>query len=95
MLYHLTVRLAECSMRSAIYQLLSARIESSLPRWVHSGMALGGWEARTVTMWETGPYLIPITSPRTRRSSDGYILTPDLFKELAAHNRGQGRSPAD
>ena len=24
---------------------------------------LGGWEMSTVTMWQTGPYLTPITSP--------------------------------
>lgn len=49
---------------SAIYQLPFGRNRAFLTRMNSAGNAvLGGWELSTVTMWQTGPYLTPITSP--------------------------------
>jgi len=43
---------------------------------------LGGWEASTVTMWQTGPYLTPVTSPSFDSANlnlayTGALLRPD------------------
>jgi hypothetical protein len=49
---------------SAIYQLPFGKNRKFLNKISSIGNAvLGGWEASTVTTWETGPYLTPITSP--------------------------------
>ena len=49
---------------SAIYQLPIGRNRAYLRRLNRFGEAvLGGWEASTVSVWQTGPYLTPITSP--------------------------------
>jgi hypothetical protein len=49
---------------SAIYQLPvgqgRAFLNNMNPR---ANLVLGGWEVSTVTMWETGPFLTPLTSP--------------------------------
>ena len=49
---------------SGIYQLPFGKDRTFLKNMNAAGEAvLGGWELSTVTMWETGPYLTPITSP--------------------------------
>jgi hypothetical protein len=49
---------------SAIYQLPFGKGRTYLKNMSPVGNAvLGGWETSTVTMWQTGPYLTPITSP--------------------------------
>jgi hypothetical protein len=49
---------------SAIYQLPFGKDRAYLKSMNRIGNAvLGGWEMSTVTMWQTGPYLTPITSP--------------------------------
>ena len=49
---------------SGIYQLPFGKDRAYLKKMSRAGEAvLGGWELSTVTMWETGPYLTPITSP--------------------------------
>ena len=49
---------------SAIYQLPFGKTRKFLNKMNAIGDAvLGGWEASTVTMWESGPFLTPITSP--------------------------------
>ncbi len=49
---------------SGIYQLPFGKNRSFLTKMNSVGNAvLGGWEVSTVTMWETGPHLTPITSP--------------------------------
>ena len=49
---------------SAIYQLPFGKGRTYLKNMNRVGNGvLGGWEMSTVTMWQTGPYLTPITSP--------------------------------
>jgi len=49
---------------SAIYQLPFGKGRVFLKNMNRIGNAvLGGWEMSTVTMWQTGPYLTPVTSP--------------------------------
>lgn len=49
---------------SAIYQLPFGKDRAFLKKMNSVGNAvLGGWELSTVTMWQTGPHLTPITSP--------------------------------
>jgi hypothetical protein len=49
---------------SAIYQLPVGKGRHYLNKMSSAVNAvLGGWEASTVTLWQTGPYLTPITSP--------------------------------
>ena len=49
---------------SAIYQLPIGKNRAFLKKMNSIGNALlGGWELSTVTMWQTGPHLTPITSP--------------------------------
>ena len=49
---------------SAIYQLPVGKDRALLNKMNSIGNAvLGGWELSTVTLWETGPFLTPITSP--------------------------------
>src|SRR6202041_2739411 len=49
---------------SAIYQLPVGRSRAFLSKMNSFGDAiLGGWEVSTVSLFQTGPYLTPITSP--------------------------------
>ena len=49
---------------SAIYQLPAGKGRAFLNRMNPVGNAvIGGWELSTVSLWQTGPYLTPITSP--------------------------------
>jgi hypothetical protein len=49
---------------SAIYQLPVGKGRAFLNHMNAAGNAvLGGWEVSTVSLWQTGPYLTPITSP--------------------------------
>jgi hypothetical protein len=49
---------------SAIYQLPFGKDRPFLAHMNSFGNGLlGGWELSTVTLWQTGPYLTPITSP--------------------------------
>jgi len=52
------------ALLSAIYQLPVGKGRAYLNRMNGAGNALiGGWELSTVSLWQTGPYLTPITSP--------------------------------
>jgi hypothetical protein len=68
---------------SAIYQLPFGKNRKFLSTLHGVGEAvLGGWEASTVTMWETGPFLTPITSPALDTANlnlvfRGNFLRPD------------------
>jgi hypothetical protein len=53
---------------------------------------LGGWELSTVTMWETGPYLTPITSPSFDTANlnlvfRGALLRPDCVGDPIPQNQ--------
>jgi hypothetical protein len=49
---------------SAIYQLPVGKNRAFRSNMNAAGNALiGGWEVSTVSLWQTGPYLTPITSP--------------------------------
>ncbi len=51
-------------LASAIYQLPVGRHRAYLGGMNSVGEALlGGWEVSTVSLWQTGPYLTPTTSP--------------------------------
>jgi len=51
-------------LTSAIYQLPVGKDRAFLKKMNPIGNALlGGWEVSTVALWETGPYLTPVTSP--------------------------------
>jgi hypothetical protein len=61
---------------SAIYQLPFGKGKG----WVHA--AFGGWEVSSVTLWQTGPFLTPVTSPSFDGANlnlvyRGAILRPD------------------
>ncbi len=48
---------------SAVYDLPVGRNRKFLPHMNRfSDLAIGGWSISTVSLWETGPYLTPITS---------------------------------
>lgn len=53
---------------------------------------LGGWEASTVTMWETGPFVTPITSPAFDTANlnlvyRGSALRPDCVRNPTPAHR--------
>ncbi len=68
---------------SAIYQLpfgRQRRFLSGMNRF--NDAILGGWELSTVSMWQTGPYLTPVTSPSYHTANlnlvfRGAALRPD------------------
>jgi len=68
---------------SAIYQLPAGKGRAFLNRMHPIGNAiLGGWELSTVSLWQTGPFLTPITSPSFDTANlnlvyRGAILRPD------------------
>jgi len=70
---------------SAIYQLPVGKDRAFLNHMNALGnAALGGWELSTVSMWETGPYLTPITSPAFDTANlnlvyTGAFLRPDCI----------------
>jgi hypothetical protein len=70
-------------LASAIYQLPVGKDRAFLNRMNAVGNALlGGWELSTVTLWETGPFLTPITSPAFDNANlnlvyRGAFLRPD------------------
>jgi Carboxypeptidase regulatory-like domain len=68
---------------SAIYQLPVGRDRPFLKQMNGLGETLlGGWELSSVTLWQTGPYLTPITSPSFDTAGlglayRGALLRPD------------------
>jgi hypothetical protein len=68
---------------SAIYQLPVGKDRAFLNHMNAVGDAiLGSWELSTVTLWETGPYLTPVTSPSFDSANlslvyRGALLRPD------------------
>jgi hypothetical protein len=68
---------------SAIYQLPVGKERTFLKNMNRFEDAiLGGWEVSTVSMWETGPFLTPITSPSLDPANlnlvyRGALLRPD------------------
>lgn len=70
---------------SAIYQLPVGKNRAFLGKMSPAGNAiLGGWEVSTVTLWQTGPYLTPVTSPAFDNANlnlvyRGAFLRPDCI----------------
>jgi len=70
---------------SAIYQLPVGKNRAFLGKMNPVGDAiLGGWEVSTVTLWQTGPYLTPVTSPAFDNANlnlvyRGAFLRPDCI----------------
>lgn len=70
---------------SAIYQLPVGKNRAFLNKMNPIANAmLGGWEVSTVTLWQTGPYLTPITSPAFDAANlnlvyRGAFLRPDCI----------------
>jgi hypothetical protein len=70
---------------SAIYQLPVGRDRVFLNKMSPVANALvGGWEVSTVTLWQTGPYLTPVTSPAFDTANldlvyTGAFLRPDCI----------------
>jgi hypothetical protein len=68
---------------SAIYQLPFGKGRAFLKNMTGVGGALlGGWEVSSVTLWQTGPFLTPVTSPSFDTANlnlvyRGSILRPD------------------
>ena len=78
---------------SAIYQLPFGVNRKFLNHMNAIGNAtLGGWELSTVSMWETGPYLTPVTSPAFDSANlnlvfRGAALRPDCVGNPIPANR--------
>src|SRR5262249_48776700 len=74
---------------SAIYQLPVGKGRTFGTKMNPIGNAiLGGWEVSTVTLWQTGPYLTPVTSPSFDTANlnlvyRGAALRPDRIGALA------------
>lgn len=72
-------------LASAIYQLPFGHHRALLNSMGPAGEALlGGWEISTVSMWQTGPYLTPVTSPSYDTANlnlvfRGAMLRPDCI----------------
>ena len=70
---------------SAIYQLPVGKDRTYLKRMNRAENAvLGGWELSTVSLWQTGPYLTPVTSPSYDTANlnlvyRGALLRPDCL----------------
>ena len=70
---------------SAIYQLPVGKDRAYLKRMNRAENAvLGGWELSTVSLWQTGPYLTPMTSPSYDTANlnlvyRGALLRPDCL----------------
>ena len=73
------------ALASAIYQLPIGRDRAFLKHMNPVANALlGGWEASTVTLWQTGSYLTPATSPAFDTANlnlvyRGALLRPDCL----------------
>ncbi|MCU1259368.1 MAG: hypothetical protein JWO80_2253, partial [Bryobacterales bacterium] len=66
---------------SAIYQLPVGKNRKFLNKMNTAADALlGGWEVSTVTLWETGPYLTPITSPAFDSANLNLVYTGALLR---------------
>ena len=78
---------------SAIYQLPFGRQRKFFGNMNAIGDALlGGWEISTVSLWQTGPYLTPITSPGYDTANlnlvfRGAALRPDCVGNPVPKNR--------
>ncbi|HEY9136629.1 MAG TPA: carboxypeptidase regulatory-like domain-containing protein, partial [Terriglobus sp.] len=78
---------------SAIYQLPlghQRRFGGNMSGW--SDAILGGWEVSTVSMWHTGPFLTPTTSPSNDTANlnlvfRGAALRPDCVGNPVPANR--------
>jgi hypothetical protein len=77
---------------SAIYQLPVGKNRAFLNKMNSVGNAvLGGWEISSVTLWQTGPYLTPITSPAFDTANlnlvyRGALLRPDCMANPSLAN---------
>jgi hypothetical protein len=66
---------------SGIYQLPVGRNRKFMNKMNSVGEAvLGGWEMSTVTMWQTGPYLTPVTSPAFDSANLNLVYTGALLR---------------
>jgi hypothetical protein len=66
---------------SAIYQLPFGKNRAFLNRMKSIGNAvLGGWELSTVSLWQTGPHLTPITSPAFDTANLNLVYTGALLR---------------
>ncbi len=78
---------------SAIYQLPFGKSRPFLNTMGHLGDAvLGGWEVSTVSLFQTGPYLTPVTSPSYGADAlnlvyRGAALRPDRIASGASVNQ--------
>jgi len=78
---------------SAIYQIPVGRQRQFFGGMNRFGDALlGGWEVSTVSMWQTGPYLTPVTSPSYDTANlnlvfRGAALRPDCVGDPIPANR--------
>jgi len=80
-------------LASAIYQLPFGRKRTFFGNMnSFSDALLGGWEISTVSMWQTGPYLTPTTSPSYDTANlnlvfRGAALRPDCIGNPSPSNR--------
>ena len=66
---------------SGIYQLPVGKGRTFLNNMNGVGNAvLGGWELSTVSLWETGPYLTPVTSPAFDTANLNLVYTGALLR---------------
>ncbi len=66
---------------SAIYQLPFGKNRAFLNGMNSLGnAALGGWELSTVSLWQTGPHLTPITSPAFDTANLNLVYTGALLR---------------
>jgi len=66
---------------SAIYQLPFGKNRAFLNQMNSIGNAvLGGWELSTVSLWQTGPHLTPITSPAFDTANLNLVYTGALLR---------------
>jgi hypothetical protein len=78
---------------SAIYQLPFGRNRTFVNKMNSiSNVVLGGWELSTVSLWQTGPHLTPITSPAFDTANlnlvySGALLRPDCIASPIATNQ--------
>jgi hypothetical protein len=84
---------------SAIYQLPVGRDRAFFNRMNSFGDALlGGWELSTVSMFQTGPYLTPITSPAFDSANlnlvyTGALLRPDCVQSVSGYSNINAFNP--
>jgi len=66
---------------SAIYQLPFGKNRAFLNKINSIGNAvLGGWEVSTVSLWQTGPHLTPVTSPAFDTANLNLVYTGALLR---------------